>query len=132
LYKLFFIEGAFSRRIIRSNVNELNTEEAGIHLQDYDKLIDQAIRDKDYRMAVRFLYLRSLQRLSVNNLVQLEAEKTNYQYINELNNTAYKDDFLWLTLNYEYVWYGRFSVNEEIFSQLKNSFEQFNNRLQKS
>jgi hypothetical protein len=132
LYKLFFIEGGITKRKVRSNVNELGKTEAGSHSYNYDKLINQAIQDKDYRMAIRYLYLQSLQRLSTNGLVQLEAEKTNYQYINELNNTVYKDDFLWLTLNYEYVWYGEFEVNEEVFGKLKNSFEQFNNRLQKS
>jgi len=132
LYKLFFIEGGITKRDIGSNVNEISETEVGSHLHSYDKLINQAIQSKDYRMAIRYLYLQSLQRLSTNGLVKLEAEKTNYRYINELNNTAYKDDFLWLTLNYEYVWYGKFDVNEEVFDKLKNSFEQFNNRLQKN
>jgi hypothetical protein len=131
LYRLFFIEGAFfSGRIKRrSNVNELKEETADMQQNDYNRLIAQAVHNKDYRVAVRYLYLKVLQGLAEKGLVQLEAEKTNYQYLNELNNTVYKKDFSVLTHNYEYVWYGEFSINEIQFTELKNNFEQFNNRL---
>jgi len=132
LYKLFFIEGSFLRNNARNKVSELNEDTAGTHLYDYDKLIAKAINEKNYRLGVRYLYLQSLQQLAENNLVKLEAEKTNYEYINELNNSIYKDDFLWLTLNYEYVWYGEFDLDEENFYTLRNRFGQFNNLLQRN
>ena len=134
LYRLFFIEGSFfkSRVRLKSNVNELGEETKDSYQDNYDQRITQAINNKDYRLAVRYLYLKSLQCLAENGCVQLVAEKTNYQYLNELSNTAYKNDFSLLTRNYEYVWYGEFSLDETVFNGLKNSFEQFNNRLQKN
>jgi hypothetical protein len=132
LYKLFFTKGFFQKNIITNKVNELAENEAANDSSDYDKLFAQAVNNNDYRLAVRYMYLRSLQRLAENKLVQLAAGKTNYQYINELNNTIYKDDFLWLVLSYEYIWYGEFEPDNKVFAELQTSFNQFNNRLQKN
>jgi hypothetical protein len=129
LYKLFFTRGAFQKNITRSNVNEIPQDENATGNSNYDQLITQAVSNKNFRLAIRYLYLLSLQKLAGKNLVQLAVDKTNYQYATELNNTIYKDDFLGLTLNYEYVWYGEFELDDVTFAQLQNKFNQFNNRV---
>jgi hypothetical protein len=132
LYKLFFTQGIFQKRNNKADVNELNGDEASNNNHDYDKLIIQSMNDSNYRLAVRYSYLQSLQKLADNDLVQLVADKTNHQYINDLNGTIYKEEFSWLTSNYEYVWYGKFELSKDAFLQVQNNFREFNSRLHKN
>ena len=57
------------------------------------------------------------------------ADKTNYQYVQELYGKSYKNDFAALTLNYEYIWYGEFEIEEAAFLRISNHFEKFQNQL---
>ena len=130
LYKLFFTEGFFQKTYAKIKVNGMPDETE--HLSgntDYGKLINQAISVKNYRMAVRYHYLQSLQKLSSKAVIQFAPDKTNYQYVRELSGKTYKNAFASLTLHYEYVWYGEFEVDENIFNAIQNKFKQFNNEV---
>ncbi|MGG9972254.1 hypothetical protein ACQ33O_10715 [Ferruginibacter sp. SUN002] len=129
LYKLFFTKGFFQRRTARSPVAIMADEEDLSMTADYDKLIGQAIAEKNYKNAVRYLYLKSLQLLVEKGVVVFSADKTNYQYVRELAGKPYKSSFANLTLNYEYVCYGEFDIDEVIFSKLEAAFKQFYNQL---
>jgi len=129
LYKLFFTKGFFQRQSVASNVTALPEEEDLSMTADYDRLIDNAIKEKDYRLAVRYLYLKSLQKLSEKGVVNFAVDKTNYQYVRELSSKSYKNTFATLTLNYEYVWYGEFNIDQIIFFKLQTEFQQFYNQI---
>ena len=96
---------------------------------DYDKLIDQSITSKNYRLAIRYLYLKSLQKLTEKGAIIFAVDKTNYQYVRELSGKLYKNTFATLTLNYEYVWYGEFEIDQIIFFKLQTEFKQFYNQI---
>ncbi len=128
LYKLFFTEGFFQRSYAKSNVTTLEDESNDLsRTADYAKLVALAVSKSDYRLAVRYHYLQSLQKLALKGLIQFAADKTNYEYVRELSGKSYKNDFAALTLNYEYVWYGEFEVDESNFNTIQNKFKQFNN-----
>jgi hypothetical protein len=130
LYKLFFTTGIFQRQSTTSNVALIPAEEEHLAATtDYNKLITQAAANKNYRMAIRYHYLQTLQKLALKNAIQFAPEKTNYQYITELSGKPYKDQFVALTINYEYAWYGGFDMNEIIFAKIQNNFKQFNSQL---
>ena len=129
LYKLFFTEGFFQRQRARSNVVALAPQEELNNGTDYNKLIAQAIGNKNYRLGVRYLYLQTLQKLMIVGLIQFATDKTNYQYLRELESKPCKNEFVLLTISYEYIWYGEFSIDETQFSRIQNDFKQFNNKL---
>lgn len=129
LYKLFFTKGFFQRQSVRSNITTLPEEEEPSIDADYEKLIAAAVAEKNYRLAVRYLYLRSLQKLSQSGAIVFATDKTNYQYLREISSKPYKQNFAALTLNYEYVWYGEFAIDELIYIKLKTEFQQFYNQL---
>ncbi|MES2432107.1 MAG: hypothetical protein V4556_14320 [Bacteroidota bacterium] len=129
LYKLFFIRGQLFKQKIQSNVMALPEEEELSMNTDYDKLINQSVNDKDYRLAVRYHYLKALQKLASTNLIMYAADKTNYQYVRELSGKAYHNDFANITLHYEYVWYGEFDIDELTYLKLEDSFKQFQSKL---
>lgn len=130
LYKLFFAEGFLQRSYAKIGASlSADANDQSAKTADYGKLIAQAVSSRNYRMAVRYHYLQSLQKLSSKGAIELVANKTNYQYVSELSGKKYKDLFASLTLHYEYVWYGEFDIDENVFNSIQNKFKQFNSGL---
>ena len=130
LYKLFFTEGIFQRPFGTANVRVIEEEtDPLLKNTDYGKLITGAVNTRNFRMAVRYHYLQSLQKLAQKGAIQLASDKTNYQYVSELSGKTYKHSFAALTLNYEYVWYGEFEIDENVFNTIQNKFKKFNSEV---
>jgi len=126
LYKLFFTEGFFQRQTTLSNVTVLPEEkEHSLATADYNMFVAQSVAAKNYRLAIRYHYLQVLQMLASKGTIQFTVDKTNAQYIRELKNQPYKNDFVSLTLHYEYAWYGRFYIDEKMFEKIQNHFKKF-------
>ena len=129
LYKLFLTEGAFRKRTTSAAVTPEVAEEHISSESDFTALIREAIKGGNYRLAIRYQYLQTLHKLAGKNLVELAVDKTNYQYVREIANQNYQNDFAALTLNYEYVWYGEFNIDENIYRKMEPGFVTFNNKL---
>lgn len=97
-----------------------------IHEISFDQSIETALQNRDYRLAVRLLYLKSLKRLNDNGRIIWQPEKTNSAYVNELVNTSQQQRFRDLTHKFEYVWYGSFPVDENAYAKIQQSFSEFN------
>lgn len=96
-----------------------------IHEIDFDTEVEKAVSVHNYRLAVRLLYLRSLKQLSDKGLIDWQLNKTNTHYINELTDSNQREAFKTLTLQFEYVWYGDFAINGEIFKNISLLFNNF-------
>jgi hypothetical protein len=96
---------------------------------NYQREIEKAVNARDYRLAVRLMFLRLLKQLSQKKIIEYKQERTNLDYLSQLNSTGYYNDFFRLTRNYEYVWYGKFDVSRETFGVIKNQFENFDRKL---
>ena len=124
VYRLFLSNSSFlsrSRKNISSDITVVEEE----NTSDPDLLLRNAIRNGNYRLAVRYLYLQSLQRLSEKKFIEINTNKTNYEYVMEVSKHKFANEFASLTLQYEYVWYGEYPVNERLFEQIQSSFTQF-------
>ena len=131
LYRLFIAEGFFKRnsKASQTEVNEVK-EEILSGTVDFDNRINQAIAGGNYRLAVRFQYLKTLHRLADRRYIELAADKTNFQYVREINNRDYQNEFSSLTLSYEFVWYGEFQIDEHLYSKIAPRFSGFNQKIQ--
>jgi hypothetical protein len=130
LYKLFLTEGVFQKNLRNSKSLTPEAEEEIINEQsNFEQLIKQALQSGNYRLAVRYNYLKTIHTLANKGLILLAADKTNYQYVNEISNPNFQNDFAALTLNYEYVWYGEFVIGENIYTRMETGFSQFNSKL---
>lgn len=107
------------------NVVQIKSVEEDIENVNIDKLIKQAIANKDYRLAVRYYYLNTLKFLAQKELIKYHPEKTNADYYNELNNGDRKEDFSYLSYIYNYIWYGEFEIDENKFLVAQKSFNDF-------
>jgi len=129
IYRLFLAEGVFKRKSASLNNTETVAEEQITGETDFDSLIRTALQNNNYRHAVRYQYLRSLHYLAGKNLVELAPDKTNFQYVREIKNRDMQNEFASLTLNYEYVWYGEFSIESEVYQKIEKGFTGFNQKL---
>ena len=108
------------------------TEEQNEELKStsaYDQYINEAEQMANYNQAIRYWYLKSLKNLKDKALIHYTPEKTNQEYISELKDSIYLDQFRNLTRNYEYVWYGEFLLQKELYLKIKDSFVVFNEQL---
>ena len=136
LYKLFAGGSPFKTKTktLAASANETAEEEVTGE-SDFDTLIRQSVMKANYRLAIRYQYLKLLHRLANKHFIEMAADKTNYQYVRELSsrgpavNQQFQNDFASLTLNYEYVWYGEFGVDDVIYNRIARGFNDFNQKI---
>ncbi len=129
LLKLFLSNGIFRNGYRSLPVDELPPgAEQLVAVSDFDRLIHQACKLGDYRIAVRYLFLKNLARLAEKEYLHLSADKTNYQYVQEIAEDK-KNDFSALVLTYEYVWYGNFSLKQETYTVIEKKFSTFYHKI---
>lgn len=112
-------EAALPYDIISENIHEI----------DFETELQRLIAAQKYRLAVRLLYLQALKKLSDAEIIYWQPDKTNYNYLTEITRPELKDDFRRLTLQFDYIWYGDFPVDEHKFEPINQSFNQFNNKI---
>lgn len=100
-----------------------------IHEIDYDKELQRLVSEGKYRLAVRLLYLRALKKLNDAEIIEWQPDKTNYNYLMEISKPEIKSDFSRLTLQFDYIWYGDFPIDEQKFDPINQSFNQFNKQI---
>ena len=99
-------------------------------LSTMDQLWEHYHRSKnagDYRECVRVLYQISLKKLAENGWIITQAEKTNTEYLNELQRGEVADEFARLTQVHEYSWYGDTPVEAKDFKTYEPWFMNFIN-----
>lgn len=106
-------------------------EEAIIQSANIKALIEQALNNKEYRLAVRFYYLLIIQKLKDHQYIHYEFDKTNSDYIKEIQQSYLVNDFKKVTTLYDYIWYGNFAVNEQDYAKAKKSFVLLENQISK-
>lgn len=131
IYRLFLAEGIFKKSSAKANTTKQPAveEEVITAESDFDRLIRQAIAAGNFRLAVRYQYLKTLHLLAEKNYVQMAVDKTNFMYVQEIKNYDMQNAFARLTLNYEYVWYGEFTIDGVIYSNMENGFKSFNAKI---
>jgi len=100
-----------------------------IHEINFDAEVEKAISQHNYRLAVRLLYLKCLKQLNDSNLIRWQIDKTNSAYLFELTDTSQKQAFGTLTRQFEYVWYGNFSIDQHAFGNIYGLFQDFKKQM---
>lgn len=128
----FFIN-VNSRALLDAKKNEnlvsLSEEERIIKTEDIHGLIQQAVADKNYRLAIRYYYLLILRQLSEGEHIDWKPQKTNDDYLNELANEQLKTGFSKVTLLYDYIWYGEFTIENIAYEKAVNVFTTLQNQI---
>ncbi len=119
-------------QIMRQHQNSkviLNEEEELLMKRNLDKLSEDAINQKQYRLAVRYLYLNCIKRLDIKNIIGYANDKTNYEYVKEIQFSEISKPFKTLTLAYEQIWYGQLVFDDMYFEKFKHEYDNFHQKL---
>jgi len=95
----------------------------------YEREIQKAVEAKNYRLAIRLWYLKTLKELADRNIIDYRHERTDSEYVNSLYGSRYYKDFFRLTRNFEYTWYGQFNLSAEAYNMMQTDFITFKNSL---
>jgi len=111
------------------NIVPVTDIENNIHVADFKSLIEIAESENNYRLAVRYYYLWLLRSLTNAQLIDYDVEKTDSDYLYELQSKTNRDQFSYTSYLYNYIWYGEFDVNTQQFDKAKHAFTTFINNV---
>lgn len=103
--------------------------ENNLHTTDFNALIANAVKNNEFRLAVRYYYLWTLKLLAANGFIQYDVEKTNTDYLEEIKNLPVKNQFAYTAYLYNYIWYGEFPVDGDGFAIAAKKFKTLINSL---
>jgi hypothetical protein len=130
LYKLYNAGGFFAGKSKKAAIiHTVDNNDTNLDSIDVNQLLHDAKFEKNYTLAIRYLFIQTLQVLALNKLITLHADKTNQYYLQQLRGNIYANDFSFLINMYEYVWYGAYAIDTEKFSLLEKKFNQFNKNI---
>jgi hypothetical protein len=121
--------GLFQKKSRAIAFEDEDTITEDIFAINYQKEIDKALSNGNYRLAIRLMYLRLLRDLSQKNIIRYKQERTNFDYLLQLSSTSYYHDFFRVTRNYEYSWYGQFDVDKDKFDIIRTDFLHFERKV---
>jgi uncharacterized protein DUF4129 len=105
-------------------------QEEEIAAEDLEGNLRKALQDKDFRMSVRYLFLKSLYLLNDQGMIRLRLQATNREYMDEMKTYPQARSFQYLENAYDHVWYGGFPLTEQQFEWLHQYFQDFYKSLE--
>lgn len=107
-------------------INDISLTEEHIESIDINTLLNTALIDKNYRLAIRYQFLLTLQKLSENGIVEWHFDKTNSEYLSEIKQPQLQNGFKKITYLYDYIWYGEQPIDKIKYSKSILDFESIN------
>ncbi len=92
---------------------------------DLDKAINRFTEEGDFRMAVRYMYIRLIRVAFEKNSISFKSSSTNSEIVEAFRDPQQSRDFRLLATAYEYVFYGGFAPAREQFDVLQQKFSAF-------
>ncbi|MBN1187699.1 MAG: hypothetical protein JXB49_35825 [Bacteroidales bacterium] len=117
------LSGLFYKHMNRPSIS-ITELDMNLDNEELENRIKNEINAGNYRMALRFLYIKLLKILTAYDHIIWKKGKTDYDYFTELASTAYQEPFKKLSIIYEYTWYGNFKPKENHFSRIYDEFNQ--------
>ncbi|MDR7129333.1 hypothetical protein J2X69_001670 [Algoriphagus sp. 4150] len=106
----------------KTALSSLSADEALLKSDNLKELEEEALRNQDFRLALRYRYLSVLQHLIRRKLIVWKSSKTNFDYQKELEETPFLAPFTEVTRIYNFVWYGHFDLDATTYGELEGAF----------
>jgi len=121
-----------SKKIKELNLESVEQIEENLEEHDVAQYLQQAIDNKQYRIAIRLHYLLIIKELSAKKLIKWKRDKTNRNYIYETESHPFSTKFKKSTTIFEKVWYGERNVTEQDFNFIYAQFHELNSEINQS
>lgn len=123
LIYFLFISSDFKRNGKKYESIELeDLSPAEIPRTELERLLEEALNQKNYRKAVRIYYLFILKDLSEREWIEWEKQKTNMHYVIEMNGKNEAPAFSKVVTYFEFIWYGKRDISENQFRSIQPNF----------
>lgn len=106
--------------------HDINLTEEHIETIDVNNLLRTALENSDYRLAIRYQFLLTLQKLSKNDVIQWHFDKTNSDYLNEIAQPTIQQGFKKVTYLYDHIWYGEQTIDLNKYEKSVLDFKSIN------
>lgn len=123
--------GAFSfhkKEVKLVDIEYKNLEDQVVET-NWQALIDIEINTERFNIALRLLFLQTIQLLNEKQLIVWEKNKTNFDYLRELRKTSNDGSFMNLIKYYNFGWFGDFEIKALDFSEIHSEFKAFNSSI---
>jgi len=131
LFKIF--SGRLGNKRIRKDEHISNIEDiediAAVPESELDRLLREALERKDFKEAIRISYLFIIRSLSEQELIHWKKDKTNREYLTELNKSIYYNVFREVTAVFDRVWYGDIELGEIDYLRISPHFKNLGDLL---
>lgn len=114
---------------IPQDLEEINPTE--IPKSELELRLEEALRNKDYRKAIRIYFIFIIRGLTEKNFIAWEKEKTNFAYLSEMRQNHLYKDFDESVMLYEIVWYGKRKIDSDIYAKLEPTFKTLIKNIEK-
>ena len=105
------------------NPLKYSISEEDVDIHDIDYLTENAIKEKRFSDAIRWQYLKTLKILHEEDFISYDANKTVYEYVNEIKNMNLQKHFLNLSREFIYYRYGKGDADAEKFTGFRRNAE---------
>lgn len=106
----------------RQNNVFFSEEEEIVQSRDISSLVASALEEGNFRLAIRYQYLMMLRELDQKGFIAYESAKTNADYLREIRQKSFQDQFKHLTWIYDFTWYGSFAAGREDYRKAEREF----------
>jgi hypothetical protein len=106
-------------------IEELELERAPVEISksELEVMLEQALANDDYRLAVRIYFIFTLKDLSEKKWIKWKKEKTNLSYLLEMRGKKQYELFDESVSIFELVWYGDYKINHQDYSSIESKFK---------
>ncbi|MDO1511765.1 hypothetical protein Q2T41_03685 [Maribacter confluentis] len=111
------------------NLGTVNLTEEHIETIDLHKLLQDALQVQNYRLAIRYQFLLTLQNLSKKEIISWHFEKTNSDYLSEIKEKNLKQGFKKVSYLYDHIWYGEQEIDIDRYDQYTLEFNSINHLI---
>lgn len=114
-----------NKQVERSKPVTLEEIETNLEKADVESFLDKALREKNYRLAVRLYYLAIIKKLSLAGAIKWQKDKTNGHYTKEMRKAGHPKlkEFRNVTRIFEYVWYSDAQFDGGKFEEVRTDFK---------
>ena len=100
-----------------------------IPLSELQRLLQEALAKSDFRGAVRIYFIFIIRDLAEKRWITWEKDKTNFQYLREMNDKNEYEDFNRSVSYFEIIWYGKRELDAGKFEQVRPNFTRLLDKL---
>lgn len=117
-------------KVIDSGVSQAPTSiEENFTKSNLEKWLQYALSQRDHYLVLRIHFLMILKNLENKGLILWKKDKTNWQYIQELDDHDLQEPFQELVIEFDKVWYGEKDYSDEALQGKISQFDSFKSRI---